>query len=219
MKTRLGLTLIALAAILSLLLIPVAQPDRRPSQIELAQRVCAVELAGGSATCFPIAELFGCVAFLTCGHVIDALPEVVLLPNGDRLPVIFTEKHPKVDVGLIWTRANPGKPMPLIPVANQNPPLGSLAMFAGYPAGLPLWLSQGLVGSRDAEGDNWSSVPLYYGGSGGPAFVDGQVVGVGRGLFLDGFRRQAVSNMTVFVMVDQFRDWLNECLPRGPSVK
>lgn len=220
MKTR-SSAVVVLALIATTLLLthrpaePIALVEVRMSSVEQAMKTAKVVLPEGTATCFPIAERFGCVAWLTCGHVVEALPEFVQLPNGDQVPVLLAEKHPKFDVGLLWTGAILPAGTGPIPLRESAVPIGTLALHAGYPAGLGLWMSQGLIGAPD-DGHSWTSVPIYYGCSGGPVIVDGQVVGVGMGVFIDGFRRQVVSNITAVVMVVQFRDWLNEALARDP---
>lgn len=191
-----------------------------PTSLEQALKTSRVVLPrNGCASCFPVAEKFGCVALLTARHVVEGDPFAVDLANGDRMPIVAVVRHPTRDVALIWVRANPGRSVAPLTISDTDAPIGSLAMLAGFPAGIGLWLSQGLIGSPDFEGEVWSSVPIYYGCSGGPVIVDGKVVGVGRGVLLDRGSGQAISTISLIVPICAFRGWLTESLSRDPGVK
>jgi len=175
----------------------------------------------GIGSCFPVAEQFGCVAMLTCAHVAGCVPPPasVKMPNGDQAPVVAVVLNEQTDVALIWVRANPHLRVSLLPLATANPPRGAEAVLGGYPLDCGLWLSQGLIGSPLPPGMCWTSVPIYYGCSGGPMVVNGRVVGIARGILVDYNRQQRVSTLSHIVLVDSFRDWLKESLSFDPSAK
>jgi hypothetical protein len=236
MRTPTALTILAIASVVFLSLLPTPEPTPvrvietklvivpAPPNVSLLQarktsRVVLPE--DGHGSCFPIANAHGCVAWLTCAHVIDTVPASVLLPNGDSMPVLKSMRHPSRDVGVIWTAANPSLVIEPVPLAFHEPELGSDAWHAGYPIHLGLWLSHGLIGSPDKDGDVWTSVPLFYGCSGGPIIVDGFAVGVGMGLFAgtQGPISVPISNISCIVPVVQVRDWIEQTLSLDPRAK
>jgi hypothetical protein len=197
-----------------------APPTVSPT-IEQAMKTSIADCEQGHGSCFPVAEFNGVVAWVTCRHITDEGPTTVDLPNGDSMPVVFCEHHPDLDIGIIWTRANPARPISPIPLGHDPLP-GTEAILAGYPADTSLWLSKGLMGVHGRESDPgvvWCSVPIYYGCSGGPVIVDGQLVGVGMGIYVDQRRKFPISTISAIVAVDSFRDWLQERIARGPTVR
>jgi len=199
-------------------------PAPPPTSVELAVNVAeAIDMDDdGVGSCFPIAERFGLVAFLTCAHVAECDIEVVAMSNGDRAPVVARIVNDEIDVGLIWTRPNPHLKPTLLPLAEKNPPRGSEIILSGYPLECGLWASQGLLGSLDPKagaGISWSSAPIYYGCSGGPVLAAGRVIGVARGIQVDHYRMQIVSTLSQVVMIDSFRDWIQKTLSVDPGVK
>ena len=193
-----------------------------PTDVELALRTAAIICMGDDvASCFPVAAVGreGCVAFLTAKHCVEPEPEGVRLLSGDQMPVVACDSHPTLDVGLIWARANPHLPLAPLKLADQNPLIGTEALLAGYPQECGLWLSRGLIGSPDSRGWHWASIPIYFGCSGGPVLVDGRVVGIGKGIEIDQYRRQCVSTLSCIILVDSFRDWVREKIAQGPNVK
>jgi S1-C subfamily serine protease len=220
MRTRIALTF---AALLSLVLLIVVRPldepvVRMPTSIEQARKTTFVLLAeDGQASCSPIMNSGGVVAWLTCRHVVEAQPQSLKLADGTVVAITGTAVHPTRDVGVIWTAWVPVVPIPL----GVDAAPGTEAVHAGFPAALGLWLSQGLVGSPDADGDVWSSVPAFYGCSGGPVIADGRIVGVVMGIYSgsNGMFSIPVGTMSCVVPADSFRDWLRDSLSRGPSAK
>lgn len=220
MRTRVALSLVALLSLLGLFLLrETSVPASKATSIEQVMKTTLVVLAeDGQASCSPIGGGFGCTAWLTCAHVVDALPQSILLADGTTVPVIASLKHPTRDVGLIWTTA---QNVWQIPLADQDAKSGSQAVHAGFPVHLGLWIAAGFIGSPDADGDVWTSVPAFYGCSGGPVIVDGRVAGVVRGIYTgsSGPFTIPIGTMSCIVPVDSFRDWLAESLSRDPRAK
>lgn len=185
------------------------------SSIEQAEKAAQAQNADGGGTCFPIAVIDGRVAWLTCAHVVLQEPTHINLRNGDRMPIIGSAMHPTRDAGIVWTMANPAAPVVPVPLADRLPRIGSVAVHAGYPGNSPLWLSTGLVGTMDEDGDLWSSVPIYFGCSGGPVIVDGEAVGIAMAVAQHAFGpglRVPLTSFSCFVPVASVRDWIDETL-------
>lgn len=193
-----------------------------PTSIEEAFKT-AIVLDGdgdGLGSCFPIAKKFGCVALISCKHVIvDPTPVAVLLPNGDVAPIISMVANLDVDIAVIWIRANPHLSIAPLQLSDTPPSPGTQAILAGYPISQDLWISQGLVPRRSIRGDGWwTSIPIYYGCSGGPVIADGRVIGVASGIMVDRNREQSVSSISYVITIDSFREWLRVVLTHDPMM-
>lgn len=185
---------------------------RTPSSVEQALKTSFVRCPEeGQASCFPIGSRFGMTAWLTAAHVVDAAPEAIRF-DGRELRILKTERHPSRDVGLLWTDLVDVEALPL---ADEDAPAGAEAVHAGFPAGRGLWVSQGLLGSVDSDGDTLTSVPMFYGCSGGPVIVDGELVGICTSIYVAGF--YAVPTISFIAPVSSFRDWLAESLAHDQS--
>ncbi len=219
------LLFVAALAVTPIALFVIGPPTVRPhvvTSIEQGMKTAKVVIGDdeAEASCFPVQERGGLTAFLTCRHVVEGTPpSAIVLPNGNRFPIIFFEAHPARDVAVIWVRSDPARPVVCLPLAARDTRLGDYVTLAGYPVDRGLWLSQGLVGSRDSDGDIWCSVPIYYGCSGGPVLLNGEVVGIGAGVYVDKYRRQIVSTISMIVPVASFRGWLSEILARDVCAK
>lgn len=194
--------------------------------IQQALKAAELDKDSGSGSCFPVVVRDGMVGWLTNHHVVASpfwlmAPEtkVVVTPNGDRLPVHVTVIHPSRDVALVWTAMNPANPIEPLPLAASDAEPGDFAILAGYPAEAGLWISAGFVAGLDKDGDRWSSVPIYYGCSGGPVLVNGRVVGVARAVHVDEHRGQVISTISAFVPLGSFRDWLEQVTTAGANLK
>jgi hypothetical protein len=192
-----------------------------PTSVDQALKTAKVIGDAGSGSCAPVFCHGGVVGWLTCAHVVDLEPDVVELPNGDRMPILSLARHPDVDVGIVWTRANPALPIEEIPLGPMPKP-GTRILLAGYPAELTsVWLAEGLQGVRSGgEGWVWCSVPIWYGCSGGPVLVDGKLVGVAEGIYRN-YKKDGASIPTISAIapIESFRDWLQEQTACAANVK
>lgn len=232
-RTQAGFSVLVVAAFAALCFLHVFEATSTPppmprvlTPIQQALKAAELDKDSGSGTCFPVVVRDGMVGWLTNHHVV-ASPfwlmasetKAVVTPNGDRLPVHLTVIHPSLDVALVWTAMNPANPIEPLPLAAQDAVPGDFAILAGYPADAGLWISAGFVAGLDKEGDRWSSVPIYYGCSGGPVLVNGLVVGVARAVHIDEHRGQVISTISAFVPLGSFRDWLTLVSTAGANVK
>lgn len=194
-------------------------PTPAPTNVEQCLKAAEViDLDGdGIGTCWPVAVKDGCVAFVSCQHVAECDVNRIKMPNGDIAPVVSSICNEDVDVAVIWARANPHLPVTVIPMAEKFPERGAKGMLSGYPLDCGLWMSEGFIASKDAAGVQWTSIPIYYGCSGGPVVVNGEAVGLARGIEVDPYRRQIVSTLSQIVRVDSFRDWVREIVLLGPK--
>jgi hypothetical protein len=206
------ISLCILLAGLAMTRIYMLMPVAAPTSVEQALKTAKVSGEAGTGSCSPIFSYGGVVGWLTCAHVVDIEPDTVVLPNGDRRPILMMARHPDIDVGIVWTRANPALPVDPIPMGPQPAP-GTRILLAGYPAELTtVWMSEGLQGVRaNGEGWVWCSAPIWYGCSGGPVLVDGKLVGVAEGIYR-AYKRdnEAVPTCSAIAPIESFRDWLQE---------
>jgi hypothetical protein len=230
-RTQAGFTGLVLLAFLSLCFLHVFEATSQPappaplppSPMEQALKTAKLDKEKSSGTCFPVAVRDGMVAWLSNRHVVEDRfwrPEAkaVELANGDRLPVRLVVLHPSLDLALVWTAMNPQQPIVPIPLAPADAVTGDFALLAGYPGDAGLWISAGFVASASGDGQRWSSVPIFYGCSGGPVLVNGYVVGVARAIHVDA-EHGPVPTISAFVPVGSFRDWLTRVTTAGANLK
>lgn len=204
-----------------LMLAPEPAPPRvvvvpPPTSIEQALKAARVmDGERGLGSCSPVAVIGTRIAWLTCQHVVaDEVPSVVKLRNGDTLPILGVMSHPDADVALLWTTSNPA--LPIIPLEiGDRAVAGVDILSAGFPRRIScLWMSRGVIGDKDEDGNLWTSAPLYFGCSGGPILADGKIVGLCKGLYRDHRTGDLIETMSIIVPVESFRDWLRENIGR-----
>jgi len=120
-------------------------------------------------------------AIITNWHVIrDAYDAVVILADGTELkPVLFLGADKRADIALIEV---PQGTYPIVPLANDVPPIGTRVVVIGSPLGLSATVSEGIISARrTVEGRELVQVTaaLSPGSSGGPVVnAQGSVIAI-----------------------------------------
>lgn len=127
-------------------------------------------------------------------HVIaQGVPLQVVTADGVAVPIVeIVAKDPTCDLALLRIRPNAGGAWPFLTVAtDQAPVIGTHVYALGFPLGMDLTLSEGLISALKRDGAALKHIqitaPISLGSSGGPILLsDGRVIGVAVGFYSSG---------------------------------
>jgi S1-C subfamily serine protease len=130
-------------------------------------------------------------------------------PAGDTEAAYVARRDEASDLALLLAAVPPSHATAAL--APGNPPEGEDVDIVGHPAGFVWTLSRGCVSGyrvRDEEHVRMQlSAPVFFGNSGGGAFVRGQLVGIAHTIAFS--RNMPVPNVAFFVTLSDIRSFLS----------
>ena len=127
-------------------------------------------------------------------HVIAGAKSLrAITSKGVSVPVVaVVATDPTCDLALLKVQANAAGAWPFLTVAgDQTPVIGTKVYALGFPLGLDLTLSEGLISALKKEGATLNRIQttaaISQGSSGGPILLsNGKVIGVAVGMYRSG---------------------------------